>query len=116
DSGPPALSARTRTGLGGNASGLCTLPLQISDIENSSSRDSPRRFAAHRCRVIGLLCRRHDAGWLRERLRANDMEAVIPLREGTSGYTEHDREKYKWRHLVEKHKGLSTGWRPCRVR
>jgi len=26
---------------------------------------------------------------------------VIPLREGTSGYTEHDREKYKWRHLVE---------------
>jgi transposase len=42
-----------------------------------------------------------DAGWLRERLRANDMEAVIPLREGTSGYAEHDREKYKWRHLVE---------------
>ena len=23
-----------------------------------------------------------DAGWLRERLRANDVEAVIPLREG----------------------------------
>jgi transposase len=42
-----------------------------------------------------------DAGWLRERLRANDMEAVIPLREGTSGYAEHDPEKYKWRHLVE---------------
>jgi hypothetical protein len=29
------------------------------------------------------------------------MEAVIPLREGTSGYAEHDREKYKWWHLVE---------------
>jgi transposase len=42
-----------------------------------------------------------DAGWLRERLRANDTEAVIPLRQGTSGYAEHDREKYKWRHLVE---------------
>ena len=42
-----------------------------------------------------------DAGWLRERLSANDMEAVIPLREGTSGYAAHDREKYKWRHLVE---------------
>src|SRR5579864_294576 len=42
-----------------------------------------------------------DAGWLRERLRANDTEAVIPLRKGTSGYAEHDREKYKWRHLVE---------------
>jgi Transposase DDE domain len=53
-----------------------------------------------------------DAGWLRERLRANDMEAVIPLREGTSGYAEHDGEKYKWRHLVEnfllQHKSLST--------
>jgi transposase len=42
-----------------------------------------------------------DAGWLRERLRANDMEAVIPLRRVTSGYAKHDREKYKWRHLVE---------------
>jgi transcriptional regulator with XRE-family HTH domain len=28
-------------------------------------------------------------------LRANDMEAVIPLRQGTTGYAEHDREKYK---------------------
>jgi Domain of unknown function (DUF4118) len=36
-----------------------------------------------------------------ERLHANDMEAIVPLREGTSGYAEHDREKYKWRHLVE---------------
>lgn len=42
-----------------------------------------------------------DAHWLRERLRANDIEAVIPLREGTTGYAKHDREKYKWRHLVE---------------
>ena len=42
-----------------------------------------------------------DAGWLRERLRANDIEVVIPLREGTGGYPEHDREKYQWRHLVE---------------
>ena len=42
-----------------------------------------------------------DAGWLRQQLSANDIEAVIPLREGTSGYPEHDREKYKWRHLVE---------------
>jgi transposase len=29
------------------------------------------------------------------------MEAVIPLRQGTSGYAAHDQEKYKWRHLVE---------------
>jgi transposase len=42
-----------------------------------------------------------DAHWLRERLASSNIEAVIPLREGTSGYAEHDREKYKWRHLVE---------------
>jgi transposase len=42
-----------------------------------------------------------DAGGLRERLRAKDMEAVIPLWEGTSGYAEHDPEENKWRHLVE---------------
>jgi len=29
------------------------------------------------------------------------IEAVIPLREGTTGHAAHDAEKYKWRHLVE---------------
>jgi transposase len=44
-----------------------------------------------------------DAGWLRERLRANDMEAIWrpSSRSARGGYAEHDREKYKWRHLVE---------------
>jgi transposase len=42
-----------------------------------------------------------DARWLREQLRARNIEAVIPLRQGTTGYPPHDREKYKWRHLVE---------------
>ena len=30
-----------------------------------------------------------------------DIEAVIPMREGTTGHPAHDAEKYKWRHLVE---------------
>lgn len=42
-----------------------------------------------------------DAGWLRERLASTGIEAVIPLREGTTGHAAHDAEKYKWRHLVE---------------
>jgi transposase len=42
-----------------------------------------------------------DAQWLRAQLQGRDIEAVIPLRAGTTGYREHDREKYKWRHLVE---------------
>ena len=29
------------------------------------------------------------------------IEAVIPLREGTTGHAAHDAEMYKWRHLVE---------------
>jgi hypothetical protein len=31
-----------------------------------------------------------DAGWLREHLAGARIEAVIPLREGSSGYPEHD--------------------------
>ena len=42
-----------------------------------------------------------DAHWLREDLSIRGIEAVIPLREGTRGHPEHDKEKYKWRHLVE---------------
>ena len=42
-----------------------------------------------------------DAHWLRERLAGEVIEAVIPLREGTTGHAAHDAEKYKWRHLVE---------------
>ena len=42
-----------------------------------------------------------DAHWLRKRLQGNHIEAVIPIRKGTSGYAAHDGEKYKWRHLVE---------------
>ena len=42
-----------------------------------------------------------DAHALRERLAKDGIEAVIPLRKGTLGHSGHDREKYKWRHLVE---------------
>jgi transposase len=42
-----------------------------------------------------------DARWLRQRLAGRNIEAVIPLREGTTGFAPHDDEKYKWRHLVE---------------
>jgi len=55
-----------------------------------------------------------DAGWLRERLRANDMEAVIPLRQGTSGYAEHDREKDKWRKAADRCTTRGGCWPPRR--
>ena len=43
-----------------------------------------------------------DAGWLRERLRANDMEAVIPL------MTEKIQVAASRRKLLLQHKSLST--------
>lgn len=42
-----------------------------------------------------------DAHWLRERLSSGGIQAVIPLRQGTTQHPVHDAEKYKWRHLVE---------------
>jgi transposase len=42
-----------------------------------------------------------DAKALRERLAKDRIEAVIPQREGAAVACDHDREKYKWRHLVE---------------
>ncbi len=57
--------------------------------------------------MVGICCqafigdKAFDAGWLRDQLAAGHIEAVIPLRAGTTGYDEHDPEKYKWRHLIE---------------
>jgi len=42
-----------------------------------------------------------DANRLRAYLAGRSIEAVIPMREGTTGHPAHDAEKYKWRHLVE---------------
>ena len=42
-----------------------------------------------------------DAKRLRKYLAGRGIEAVIPMRKGTSGHPAHDAEKYKWRHLVE---------------
>ena len=42
-----------------------------------------------------------DANRLRKYLGGRGIEAVIPMRNGTSGHPAHDAEKYKWRHLVE---------------
>ena len=42
-----------------------------------------------------------DAKVLRARLAQDGIEAVIPQRKGAAVLIEYDREKYKWRHLVE---------------
>jgi len=57
-----------------------------------------------------------DAGWLRQRLAGAGIEAVIPLRAGTTGYAAHDAEKYKWRHLVENFFCAMKGFRRIATR
>jgi transposase len=42
-----------------------------------------------------------DSNRVREPLAADHIEAVIPPRKGTRGNAGYDREKYKWRHLIE---------------
>ena len=42
-----------------------------------------------------------DAKALRARLAQDGTEAVIPQRKGAAELIDYDREKYKWRHLVE---------------
>ena len=42
-----------------------------------------------------------DAKALRARLAQDGIEAVIPQRKGAAELIDYDREKYKWRHLVE---------------
>lgn len=42
-----------------------------------------------------------DAKAFRERLSEGGIEAVIPQRKGATQSCDFDREKYKWRHLVE---------------
>jgi transposase len=43
-----------------------------------------------------------DANKVRELLARNGAEAVILPRKGTKGADSYEREKYKWRHLIEK--------------
>ncbi len=42
-----------------------------------------------------------DSRKVHELLTRHRIEAVIPPRKGTKGRDDYDREKYKWRHLIE---------------
>jgi transposase len=42
-----------------------------------------------------------DVDWLRAKLNERGAVAVIPTKSNRKQYIRHDREMYKWRHLVE---------------
>ena len=44
----------------------------------------------------------YDADVFREELANANVEAVIPAKSNRREPTEHDREKYRWRNLVER--------------
>ena len=45
--------------------------------------------------------RAFDANWLLEELDARGAAAVIPAKRNRKEMREHDREMYRWRHLIE---------------
>ena len=79
----------------GNLVRFVLLPGQRHDIKSVEDLLAGLSFQA----FIGD--KAFDAKALRERLAKDGAEAVIPFRKGTRSDGDYDREKYKWRHLVE---------------
>lgn len=79
----------------GNLTRFVLLPGQRHDITSVDAL-----LAGIACQAL-IGDKAFDAHWLRDRLAGSGIEAVIPLRQGTTGHPGHDADKYKWRHLVE---------------
>ena len=48
-----------------------------------------------------------DANWLRDELAERKASAVIPSKSNRKSRIPHDKEVYKWRHLVENYWGCT---------
>ena len=79
----------------GNQVRFVLLPGQRHDIKSVDDLLAGLSFQA----FIGD--KAFDAKALRARLAEDGIETVITHRKGTGGDGSYDREKYKWRHLVE---------------
>jgi transposase len=58
-----------------------------------------------------LADRGYDADAIREEIAAAGVEAVIPARSNRRNPVPHDREKYRWRNLVERLFNKLKNWR-----
>ena len=56
----------------------------------------------------------YDADAIREELAKADVEAVIPAKSNRRIPIPHDREKYRWRNLVERQFKKTEELAPCR--
>ena len=63
-------------------------------------------------RIEALLADKgYDADIIREELAASEIEAVIPAKSNRRNPVPHDREKYRWRNLVERLFNKLKNWR-----
>jgi transposase len=62
-------------------------------------------------KIEALLADKGDADAIREELTKADVEAVIPPRATGASPSLHDREKYRWRNLVERLFNKLKNWR-----
>ena len=68
-------------------------------------------------RVQALLADKgYDADTIREELAKADVEAVIPAKSNRRIPIPHDREKYRWRNLVERLFNKLKNWRRVATR
>ncbi len=57
-----------------------------------------------------------DANWLRDEIGERNASAVIPSKSNRKIQTPHDKEVYKWRHLVENYFAKITEFRGIATR
>lgn len=68
-------------------------------------------------RIEALLADRgYDADAIREEIAKAGVEAVIPARSNRRSPVPHDREKYRWRNLVERLFNKLKNWRRIATR
>lgn len=73
------------------------------------------RMTADRIEAL-LADKGYDADAIREQLAAAEIEAVIPAKSNRRNPVPHDREKYRWRNLVERLFNKLKNWRRIATR
>ncbi|WP_240344721.1 MULTISPECIES: IS5 family transposase [unclassified Novosphingobium] len=96
----------------GRPLGFVLTPGQSHDIQGFGPL---LRMIADRIEAL-LADKGYDADAIREDLAAADIEAVIPAKSNRRNPVPHDREKYRWRNLVERLLNKLKNWRRIATR
>ena len=96
----------------GRPLGFVLTPGQSHDIQGFGPLF---RLIAHKIEAL-LADKGYDADAIREELANADVEAVIPAKSNRRDPIPHDREKYRWRNLVERLFNKLKNWRRIATR